>query len=120
MADGWTVAPPEQEGLDPKLICAIGPVFEQWQAADPHGIVIIRHGVLVYEHYFASGEVRWGPSFGLLPHDADTLHDLRSVTKSVVARSSALLSTAACLRPSTLRSSPCSRNIKTLARRERI
>lgn len=85
MTDGWKVAPPEQEGLDPKLICAIGPVFEQWQAADPHGIVIIRHGVLVYEHYFAGGDVRWGPSLGLVPHDADTLHDLRSVTKSVVA-----------------------------------
>ena len=85
MTDGWKVAPPEQEGLDPKLICAIGPVFEQWLAADPHGIVIIRHGVLVYEHYFAGGDVRWGPSLGLVPHDADTLHDLRSVTKSVVA-----------------------------------
>jgi CubicO group peptidase (beta-lactamase class C family) len=83
-ADGWTVAAPAQEGLDPKLICAIGPVFEQWQAADPHGIVVIRHGALVYEHYFAGGDLRWGPSLGRVPHDADTLHDLRSVTKSVV------------------------------------
>jgi hypothetical protein len=26
--DGWTEAPPEKEGLDPALICGIGPRLE--------------------------------------------------------------------------------------------
>ena len=49
MSDGWPVSPPAQQGLDPRLICAIGPGLAQLTGADPHGVVVIRHGVLVYE-----------------------------------------------------------------------
>jgi len=83
--DGWQTAAPPQEGLDPKLICAIGPRLEKLPDADPNGIVIVRHGMLVYEHYFTAEDQRWRRSLGLVPHDASTLHDLQSITKSVVA-----------------------------------
>lgn len=73
--DGWTVAAPAQEGLDPKLICAIGPTLEKMKKADANGVVVVRHGVLVYEHYFVGG----------IEYGADTLHGVHSVTKSVVA-----------------------------------
>jgi CubicO group peptidase (beta-lactamase class C family) len=88
--DGWTVAAPAAEGLDPKLICAIGPTLENMKEADPNGVVIVRHGVLVYEHYFTGKDERW-PELHLsepprsVPHNARTLHDLQSVTKSVTA-----------------------------------
>jgi hypothetical protein len=51
--DGWPVAVPEQEGLDPALICGIGPRLDGWEEANPHAVVVARHGALVYEHYFA-------------------------------------------------------------------
>ena len=54
-SDGWQVGAPAQQGLDPTLICNIGRRLEGWKEADPHGVVIVRNGVLVYEHYF-SGE----------------------------------------------------------------
>ncbi|HJU16840.1 MAG TPA: serine hydrolase domain-containing protein [Stellaceae bacterium] len=76
MHDGWTVAAPAQEGLDPKLICAIGPRLEKLTEADPNGVVVVRHGVLVYEHYFGVEPFAW---------NASTVHALHSVTKSVVA-----------------------------------
>lgn len=84
--DGWQTAAPAKEGLDPKLICAIGPTLEKMTGADANGVLVVRHGVLVYEHYFAGWDEQ-----GLLrppayePHDANTLHDLHSITKSVVA-----------------------------------
>src|SRR5690349_9710015 len=52
LGHGWTVAAPEQEGLDSALICGIGPRLDALKEAQAHGIVIARHGRLIYEHYF--------------------------------------------------------------------
>jgi hypothetical protein len=56
--DGWAVAAPDQEGLDPALICGIGPRLEALKEAKAHGVVIARHGRLVYERYFAGNDWR--------------------------------------------------------------
>jgi CubicO group peptidase (beta-lactamase class C family) len=84
--DGWEVAAPEAQELDPAALCAIGPRFEAWHEANAHAVLVARHRVLVYEHYF-SGEdeaVTRGP-LGRVAYDADKLHDLRSITKSVTS-----------------------------------
>src|SRR5207248_1555077 len=46
MSDDWAVATPAQQGLDPKLICAIGPGLAELKRADPHGVVVVRAGHL--------------------------------------------------------------------------
>ena len=51
MGDGWSVSSPSEKGLDPPLICAIGPRLEDLPEAQTNGVVIARHGVLVYEQY---------------------------------------------------------------------
>jgi CubicO group peptidase (beta-lactamase class C family) len=51
LPDGWPVAAPGQNGLDAALLCAIGPRFEEWKAANAHAVVVARHGALIYEHY---------------------------------------------------------------------
>jgi hypothetical protein len=85
--DGWTVAAPDQEGLDPALICGIGPRLEALKEANARGVVIARHGRLVYEHYFAGKDWRLSMSLGDVSFDAGTKHDIRSISKSVtVAR----------------------------------
>src|SRR5438309_631678 len=61
--DGWTQAAPQQVGLDPALICGIGPRLEATEGAKAHGVVIARRGALVYEHYFAGQD--WRLSFPL-------------------------------------------------------
>jgi CubicO group peptidase (beta-lactamase class C family) len=62
---GWRSAAPEAHGLDPAALAALD------DAAPPYldGLLIIRDGSIVYERYFNG-------------HDADTLHDIASVTKS--------------------------------------
>ncbi len=90
LSDGWPVASAAQQGLDPKLICAIGPRLREMAGADPNGVVVGRHGVLVYEAYFTGADQRWpehhwGEPLPILRHNADTKHDLSSITKNVVA-----------------------------------
>jgi hypothetical protein len=36
LRDGWTVGAPEEEGLDPALICGIGPRLEAFKEAKAH------------------------------------------------------------------------------------
>ena len=79
MSDDWPVSPPAQQGLDPELICATGPSLAKRTDAAPHGVVVARHGALVYEQYFA------GDMYGyVVKNNANTLHDIASITKGVV------------------------------------
>jgi CubicO group peptidase (beta-lactamase class C family) len=85
LGDGWTVASPAGAGLDDQRLCALG----AWLAASPqtnvHAALVIRHGALVFERYFSGEDQRFGRSLGRIAFTAETKHDLRSVTKSVVA-----------------------------------
>ena len=85
MADGWPVAAPQREGLDARHVCAIGPRLASLDGADPNGVVVARHGVLVYEHYFTGKDKPWREPYARTPHGARTLHHIESITKSVVA-----------------------------------
>jgi CubicO group peptidase (beta-lactamase class C family) len=87
--DGWKVAAPAQEGLDPDIVCGLGFRLGTLKDADAHGVVVVRHGALVFEAYFAGEDQRWPEQHWKEPlvatsHDARTKHDLQSITKSVV------------------------------------
>jgi CubicO group peptidase (beta-lactamase class C family) len=49
-----------------------------------HGVVIMRKGALVLERYDTGEDEVWGTSIGRVAFGPDTLHDLRSVTKSIL------------------------------------
>lgn len=90
LGDGWEIASPTQEGFDPESICTLGSRLAALKDADPHGIVVVRHGKLVYEAYFSGEDGRWpqrhwNEPLPQTPHDARTKHDLQSMTKSVTA-----------------------------------
>jgi CubicO group peptidase (beta-lactamase class C family) len=81
--DGWTIASPESEGLDGARLCAIAARLNEMQA-NVHAVVIVRHGRLVFEQYFAGPDERWDVA-GEFDHDATTKHDMRSASKSVIS-----------------------------------
>jgi CubicO group peptidase (beta-lactamase class C family) len=83
--DGWAVAAPADAGLDPAILCAAVPRFAEWRQADVHGIVVVRHGRLAFEHYFKGADSLYGAVIPDVTFDAEALHDVRSVTKSVTA-----------------------------------
>jgi hypothetical protein len=54
LQDGWSITAPQQHGLDPALLCAIGKAVSDGELANVDSIVVIRHGVLVYQRLFSS------------------------------------------------------------------
>lgn len=50
-----------------------------------HGVVILADGKLVLERYLAGNDESWGRPLGRVDFAAETIHDLRSVSKSIVA-----------------------------------
>lgn len=49
-----------------------------------HAVFVARDGKLIVERYYAGADECWGTPLGNVAFDADTLHDLRSVSKSIV------------------------------------
>jgi CubicO group peptidase (beta-lactamase class C family) len=70
--DRWPRAKPDREKIDGKALEAFLTSLQTEPHGDLKGIVILRHGKLVAESYF-NGD------------DANTLHDIRSATKSITA-----------------------------------
>jgi len=82
--DGWTIASPESVGLDGTRLCTIEQRLKLTDS-DIHAVVVARHGKLTFEQYFSGVDQPWGKPEGRYDYDATTLHDMRSVTKSVTS-----------------------------------
>ena len=50
-----------------------------------HSVLVLQHGNTVYEQYFSGPDEERFRTLGVVRFDAATLHDIRSVTKSVVS-----------------------------------
>lgn len=70
--DRWPRVQPDREGIDGKALAGLFAGLATEPHKDLKGIVILRHGNLVAESYF-NGD------------NANTLHDIRSATKSITA-----------------------------------
>jgi CubicO group peptidase (beta-lactamase class C family) len=81
----WQTASPEAAGFDSALLCSLGDKLENSPALNVHAVVVVRSGKLVYETYRTGEDQRWGTGLGLASHTPQTLHDVRSVSKSVVS-----------------------------------
>lgn len=82
--DGWVTASPDSVGLDGARLCGIAARLKDMEA-NVHGVVITRHGKLVFEQYFPGYDSPWGRDDGQYTFDAATRHDMRSVSKSLVS-----------------------------------
>lgn len=60
-------------------------VLQTGQAGGLHGIVAVRGGHTVWEYYGAGEDFAWGDSRGVVEFGPETLHDIRSVTKTITA-----------------------------------
>lgn len=85
LSDGWPLATPESVGFESGHLCEIGKAVANQRLRNLHSVVVVRHGRLVFEQYFTGTDERWGSSLGDVTFNAETLHDLRSITKSVVS-----------------------------------
>ncbi|MBL8894819.1 MAG: serine hydrolase [Rhizobiales bacterium] len=67
------------------LESAIAEAFEAGKLKRLHAYLVIYQGETLAEVYFDGEDERWGRRLGVVQHGPDTLHDVRSVTKSVTA-----------------------------------
>ena len=75
---------PADAGFASNLDARLDDLVKSGRAWKLHGVVIMRKGALVLERYDAGEDEIWGTSIGRVAFGPDTLHDLRSVTKSIL------------------------------------
>jgi CubicO group peptidase (beta-lactamase class C family) len=83
--DGWPVDRPSEAGFDPAALAALTERIRTGEFPNVHAVLVEYDGRLIFERYFTGRDESWGTSLGEVEHGPETLHDLRSVTKSVTS-----------------------------------
>jgi len=72
-------------GIDTTKIIEVTKLILADSFPNIHSLLIIKDNRLVYKQYFSGKDQNWGWPLGYVNHDATTLHDTRSISKSVVS-----------------------------------
>jgi CubicO group peptidase (beta-lactamase class C family) len=73
-----------EAGFRPDAGERIDKAFAAGELKGLHGLVVLKRGRIALERYFAGADEIWGDSRGVVAFDASEMHDLRSVSKSIV------------------------------------
>lgn len=84
LADAWPTAAPSEVGFADDLGARVDALYAAGELPNLHALVVARHGKLVLERYFTGRDEAWGTDLGEVTFGPEVLHDLRSVSKSVV------------------------------------
>jgi len=82
---GWPEATPEESGFDGPKMQRLTARLDAGRYPNTHMVLIEHAGSLVYEKYLSGSDQSWGVDVGHREFDAHSLHDLRSVSKSVTS-----------------------------------
>jgi CubicO group peptidase (beta-lactamase class C family) len=85
LGDGWATGTAAEAGLPKEGLCALEAKLDGPEGPNIHGLLIARGGKLVFEFYGSGDDQPWGEPPGSYEYDAETLHDVRSISKSVVS-----------------------------------
>ncbi len=80
-----TESPAETLGFDPAIKRKLLAGIESGLLRDLHVVLAARSGSVFLDHYTQGNDDEWGRPLGQVAFDAGALHDLRSVTKSIVS-----------------------------------
>ena len=80
----WLTAEPGEAGFADDLAARFDKLIADKRVWGQHGVLVIRRGRVVLERYFDGEENNWG-KVGAVRFGPTTLHNMYSVTKSVVA-----------------------------------
>lgn len=83
--DGIIVGSMADAGLDSTIIKRIDTAITNGTYPNIHSILITRHNKLVYEQYWPGKDQSWGDDLGIRQQSKDSLHDIRSISKSIVS-----------------------------------
>jgi CubicO group peptidase (beta-lactamase class C family) len=83
--EGFTLASMADAGFDSSIINKIDTAITNGTYPNIHSLLIVRNNKLVYEKYWPGKDQRWGNYLGIKMHGKDSLHDIRSISKSIVS-----------------------------------
>lgn len=83
--DGIASATLDQVGMEDNVIQEIVDSIAAGYFPNRHSLLIYKNDKLVSEDYFTGQDFNWGRDIGVVTHTDSTLHDMRSVSKSVVS-----------------------------------
>ena len=85
MEEGISFASMADERIDSTIINKIDTAITNGTYPNIHSLLIARNNKLVYERYWPGKDQSWGNNLGVRPQTKDSLHDIRSISKSVVS-----------------------------------
>jgi CubicO group peptidase (beta-lactamase class C family) len=84
--DGWPVSSIDDDTLiDRGALCTMADRLAASSTTNVHALLVARHGKLVFERYFRGSDEIFSRPVGIVAFDRDTLHDMKSVSKSVAS-----------------------------------
>ena len=72
-------------GIDSTILNKIDTAITNGTYPNIHSLLIARNNKLVYEKYWPGKDEQWGNELGVRVHTKDSLHDIRSISKSIVS-----------------------------------
>jgi CubicO group peptidase (beta-lactamase class C family)/pimeloyl-ACP methyl ester carboxylesterase len=86
LKDGIQTSTLTDVGIDAKLIKAMQDSITAGGYSNIHSVLILRNNKLVYENYWPGHDENRATDFaGMIDHHRDSLHDIRSITKSITS-----------------------------------
>ena len=83
--DELDVALPSDVGLDASKLNEVAARIRSNPNINVHSVLVVKDNKLVFEDYFSGKDQSWGEDLGVVDFDSDSLHDMRSVTKSITS-----------------------------------
>lgn len=83
--DDWQAASFEEAGIDGSILCSLNSKLDARPEMKVHAVVVARRGKLVFETYRRGDDENSAIKLGAVTRGAQTLHDVFSVSKSVVS-----------------------------------
>ncbi|GGZ82876.1 serine hydrolase domain-containing protein [Algibacter mikhailovii] len=83
--EALTAATLEVIGFNRPIITAIIDSIKTGFYPNRHSLLIYKDDKLVLEEYFSGHDENWGTNLGIIKHHDTVLHDMRSVSKSIVS-----------------------------------
>jgi CubicO group peptidase (beta-lactamase class C family) len=83
--EGIQLSSMSAEGIDSTTIHSLDSAIQKGIYPNIHSLLIARNNKLVYEKYWNGKDEDWGANLGITIHAKDSLHDIRSISKSIVS-----------------------------------
>lgn len=85
MANTWAHVAAREAGFTGDMNVLLDKAIADKRIWNLHGLLVVHKERIAFERYLPGHDWSWGRPLGRVDFTADTLHDLRSVTKSIVA-----------------------------------